>query len=139
MASSKWTIIETITKERLKKVIEGEQGGISKKCGFKGGGSFVYAELKEVNLEIKKQILNAKNTDECLKIFNASERILKRADGKIGEINSEEFQELDLNEQKRICCNLLDSNEDYLNLGDMDEDTWGIDGITKKYNEIFYS
>ncbi|GHR06911.1 hypothetical protein VN0434_07270 [Helicobacter pylori] len=131
--------IETITKERLKKVIEGEQGGISKKCGFKGGGSFVYAELKEVNLEIKKQILNAKNTDECLKIFNASERILKRADGKIGEINSEEFQELDLNEQKRICCNLLDSNEDYLNLGDMDEDTWGIDGITKKYNEIFYS
>ncbi|GHR91567.1 putative type III restriction-modification system HindVIP enzyme mod [Helicobacter pylori] len=131
--------IETITKERLKKVIEGEQGGISKKCDFKGGGSFVYAELKEVNLEIKKQILNAKNTDECLKIFNASERILKRADCKIGEIDSEEFHNLDLNEQKRICCNLLDSNEDYLNLGDMDEDTWGIDEITKKYNEIFYS
>ncbi|GAA6870306.1 hypothetical protein HpHNI57_00040 [Helicobacter pylori] len=131
--------IETITKERLKKVIEGEQGGISKKCGFKGGGSFVYAELKEVNLEIKKQILNAENTDECLKIFNASERILKRADCKIGEIHSEEFQNLDLNEQKRICCNLLDSNEDYLNLGDIDEDAWGIDGITKKYNEIFYS
>ncbi len=131
--------IETITKERLKKVIEGEQGGISKKCGFKGGGSFVYAELKEVNLEIKKQILNAENTDECLKIFNASERILKRADCKIGEIHSEEFQNLDLNEQKRIYCALLDSNEDYLNLGDMDEDTWGIDGITKKYNEIFYS
>ncbi|GHS24659.1 hypothetical protein JP0118_14660 [Helicobacter pylori] len=131
--------IETITKERLKKVIEGEQGGISKKCGFKGGGSFVYAELKEVNLEIKKQILNAENTDECLKIFNASERILKRTDCKIGEIHSEEFQNLDLNEQKRIYCVLLDSNEDYLNLGDMDEDTWGIDGITKKYNEIFYS
>ncbi|WP_121296824.1 site-specific DNA-methyltransferase [Helicobacter pylori] len=131
--------IETITKERLKKVIEGEQGGISKKCGFKGGGSFVYAELKEVNLEIKKQILNAKNTDECLKIFNASERILKRADCKIGEIYSEEFQNLDLNEQKRICCALLDANEDYLNLGDINEDTWGIDGITKKYNEIFYS
>ncbi len=131
--------IETITKERLKKVIEGEQGGISKKCDFKGGGSFVYAELKEVNLEIKKQILNAENTDECLKIFNASERILKRADCKIGEIHSEEFRNLDLNEQKRICCTLLDANEDYLNLGDMDEDTWGIDGITKKYNEIFYS
>nr|WP_253909640.1 site-specific DNA-methyltransferase [Helicobacter pylori] len=97
--------IETITKERLKKVIEGEQGGISKKCGFKGGGSFVYAELKEVNLEIKKQILNAKSAGECLKIFNdLSERFLKRADCKIGEIHSEEFQNLDLNEQKRICC-----------------------------------
>lgn len=132
--------IETITKERLKKVIEGEQGGISKKCDFKGGGSFVYAELKEVNLEIKKQILNAKSKSECLKIFNdLSERFLKRADCKTGEIHSEEFQNLDLNEQKRICCALLDSNEDYLNLGDMDEDTWGIDEITKKYNEIFYS
>ncbi|UOS37080.1 site-specific DNA-methyltransferase [Helicobacter pylori] len=132
--------IETITKERLKKVIEGEQGGISKKCDFKGGGSFVYAELKEVNLEVKKQILNAKSKSECQKIFNdLNERFLKRADCKIGEIHSEEFQNLDLNEQKRICCALLDSNEDYLNLGDMDEDAWGIDEITKKYNEIFYS
>ncbi len=132
--------IETITKERLKKVIEGEQGGISKKCGFKGGGSFVYAELKEVNSGIKKQILNANSTSECLKIFNdLNERFLKRADCKIDEIDSEEFHNLDLNEQKRICCASLDSNEDYLNLGDIDEDAWEIDKITKKYNEIFYS
>ncbi|WP_154421486.1 site-specific DNA-methyltransferase [Helicobacter pylori] len=132
--------IETITKERLKKVIEGEQGGISKKCDFKGGGSFVYAELKEVNLEIKKQILNAKSANECQKIFDdLNERFLKRADCKIDGIHSEEFQNLDLNEQKRIYCALLDSNEDYLNLGDMDEDAWGLDEITKKYNEIFYS
>lgn len=55
------------------------------------------------------------------------------------EIDSEEFQKLDLNEQKRIYCKLFDSNEDYLNLGDIDEDTWEIDEITKKYNEIFYS
>ncbi|WP_187945575.1 site-specific DNA-methyltransferase [Helicobacter pylori] len=132
--------IETITKERLKKVIEGEQGGISKKCDFKGGGSFVYAELKEVNSGIKKQILNAKSASECLKIFNdLNKRILKRADDKIDEIHSEEFQNLDLNEQKRKCCASLDSNEDYLNLGDIDEDAWEIDEITKKYNEIFYS
>ncbi|GAA8370462.1 hypothetical protein Hpkin14_08170 [Helicobacter pylori] len=132
--------IETITKERLKKVIEGEQGGISKKCDFKGGGSFVYAELKEVNSGIKKQILNAKSTDECLKIFNdLNERILKRTDNKMDEIHSEEFHNLDLNEQKRKCCASLDSNEDYLNLGDIDEDAWEIDEITKKYNEIFYS
>ncbi|MDU9803725.1 site-specific DNA-methyltransferase [Helicobacter pylori] len=132
--------IETITKERLKKVIEGEQGGISKKCDFKGGGSFVYAELKEVNLGIKKQILNAKSKSECLKIFNdLSERFLKRTDCKMDEIHSEEFHNLDLNEQKRIYCKLFDSNEDYLNLGDIDEDAWEIDDSTKKYNEIFYS
>ncbi|WP_367696054.1 DNA methyltransferase [Helicobacter pylori] len=132
--------IETITKERLKKVIEGEQGGISKKCDFKGGGSFVYAELKEVNLEIKKQILNANSASECLKIFNdLSERFLKRTDCKMDEIHSEEFHNLDLSEQKRIYCASFDSNEDYLNLGDIDEDAWEIDESTKKYNEIFYS
>ncbi len=132
--------IENITKERLKKVIAGEQGGISKKLDFKGGGSFVYAELKEVNLEIKKQILNAKSANECLKIFNnLSERFLKRADCKINEIRSEDFQNLDLNEQKETCYRLLDSNEDYLSFGDIDEDAWGIDEKTKKYNEIFYS
>ncbi len=132
--------IENITKERLKKVIAGEQGGISKKLDFKGGGSFVYAELKEVNLEIKKQILNAKSANECLKIFNdLNERFLKRADCKMDEIHSEDFHNLDLNEQKETCYKLLDANEDYLNLGDINEDAWGIDEKTKKYNEIFYS
>ncbi len=93
-----------------------------------------------MNLGIKKQITNANSKSECLKIFdNLSERFLKRADCKIDEIDSEEFQKLDLNEQKRICYDLLDSNEDYLNLGDIDEDIWEIDEITKKYNEIFYS
>jgi len=40
--------IETITVERMKKVIEGEQGGISKTVDWKGGGSFIYAELKTI-------------------------------------------------------------------------------------------
>lgn len=33
--------IETVSVERLKKVIEGEQGGISKEVDWQGGGSFV--------------------------------------------------------------------------------------------------
>jgi len=37
--------IREIPVERLKKVIDGEQTGISKTCSWKGGGSFVYTEL----------------------------------------------------------------------------------------------
>ena len=37
--------VESITKERLKKVIEGEQGGMSKTLQWNGGGEFVYAEI----------------------------------------------------------------------------------------------
>ncbi|WP_455224740.1 DNA methyltransferase [Granulicatella sp.] len=36
--------IETVSVERLKKVIEAEQGGISKDVEWQGGGSFVYCE-----------------------------------------------------------------------------------------------
>ena len=42
--------IETITKERMKKVIAGEQGGISKSVNWQGGGEFVYCELNKQNL-----------------------------------------------------------------------------------------
>lgn len=38
--------IHTITIPRLKKVLDGEQGGISKSVGWHGGGSFIFAEVK---------------------------------------------------------------------------------------------
>jgi len=41
--------IEDIAVERLKKVIEGEQGGISKAVNWSGGGEFVYVELKQID------------------------------------------------------------------------------------------
>lgn len=40
--------IQDITVERMKKVIDGEQGGISKSINWQDGGDFVYAELKQV-------------------------------------------------------------------------------------------
>lgn len=41
--------IEDIAVERMKKVIDGEQGGISKALDWQGGGEFVYMELKELD------------------------------------------------------------------------------------------
>ncbi len=41
--------IEDVAVERMKKVIGGEQGGVSKALEWKGGGSFIYAELKEID------------------------------------------------------------------------------------------
>ena len=37
--------VETITKVRLQKVLDGEQGGVSKNHKWQGGGSFVYFEM----------------------------------------------------------------------------------------------
>lgn len=41
--------IEDIAVERLRKVIAGEQGGISKSVDWQGGGDFVYCELASAN------------------------------------------------------------------------------------------
>jgi adenine-specific DNA-methyltransferase len=41
--------IKEVAVARLRKVIEGEQGGVSGETHWKGGGSFVYMELAEAN------------------------------------------------------------------------------------------
>ena len=48
--------IEDIAVERMKKVIDGEQGGVSKALNWQGGGEFVYMELKELD-EYKDTVL----------------------------------------------------------------------------------
>ena len=47
--------IDTIAVERLKKVIDGEQGGISKAVGWQGGGSFVRLDIDDINI-IKQNV-----------------------------------------------------------------------------------
>src|SRR5690606_28724088 len=61
--------IENVTCTRLKKVIEGEQGGISKSVNWQGGGSFVYLELKKYNQTFIEQIEEAKDTETLLQIW----------------------------------------------------------------------
>lgn len=69
--------IETITVERMKKVTDGEQGGISKAVNWQGGGSFIYAELKTID--------NFKEED-AIGALNQNMRYLP-----IGEIDDEEY------------------------------------------------
>ncbi|WP_229770926.1 hypothetical protein [Campylobacter portucalensis] len=48
--------IESVSIERLKKVIEGEQGGVSKTLNWQGGGSFIYAKLMPLMKYLKKKL-----------------------------------------------------------------------------------
>src|SRR5690606_37768241 len=61
--------IENVTCARLKKVIEGEQGGISELYEWQGGGSFVYLELKKYNQTFIEQIEEAKDSKALLQIW----------------------------------------------------------------------
>ncbi|WP_417904401.1 site-specific DNA-methyltransferase [Campylobacter sp. LH-2024] len=132
--------IETITKERLKKVIEGDQGGISKAVQWQSGGSFVYAELMPLNAIYKEKINNAKNNNELEKFYDElkTKAFLDYRVDIQDILKDKDFKELSLEDKKQILNLALDSNMDYVLYGDIKDKDYDISKETIKLNEIFY-
>lgn len=131
--------IDDIVLVRLKKVIDGENGGISEQEGWKGGGSFVYCELKNEAQNTVKQIKQAKSLDELLIIFNkmkSSSFLSYRVDPK--KLLEEDFITLSLAEQKQLLLELIDNNNLYVNYDDIDDIQYGISDEEKHINKQFY-
>lgn len=133
--------IETITKERLKNVIEGEQGGVSRTFGWQGGGEFVYFELKKHNELFKEKIVKAKNKKEMLEIFKEIDKnafLNYKVDMKKFSKNIDEFETLSLDEQKRILDEFLDKNQLYVNLSSINDADFEISDDEKEASASFY-
>ncbi|EAI6219957.1 site-specific DNA-methyltransferase [Campylobacter upsaliensis] len=132
--------IESITKERLKKVVSGEQGGISKAVGWSGGGSFIYAELMPLNVAYKERIKNIndeKMLDSIYKDLESKAFLDYRID--LAEIlKDKEFKELDLQNKQEALLNILDSNMDYVLYGDIEDKDYAISSEVIELNKIFY-
>lgn len=132
--------IESITKERLKKVIDGEQGGISKAVGWQGGGEFIYAELMPLNAIYRVKIENSKDEKELEAIYQDLEQkafLDYRADlAKM--LKDRDFQELDLESKKEILKLILDPNMDYLPYGEIKDESYEIHQEIIALNEKFY-
>jgi type III restriction-modification system methylation subunit len=131
--------INTVSVERLKKVIEGEQTGISKAVNWKGGGSFVYCELKNDAQNTVEQIKQAESLDELLIIFNkmkSSSFLSYRVDPK--KMLEEDFIALSLAEQKQLLLELIDNNNLYVNYSDIEDVHYNISDEDKKLNRLFY-
>ena len=133
--------IETITKERLKKVIEGEQGGVSRALSWQGGGEFVYFELKKHNELFKEKIVKAKNKKEIIEIFKEIDNnafLSYKVDMKKFSKNINEFEALSLEEQKRILDEFLDKNQLYVNLSSINDADFEISDDEKEASASFY-
>lgn len=131
--------IETVTVERLKKVIDGEQGGISKDVKWQGGGSFVYCELKNDAQEFKNAIVDATSTDQLLDLFEQAKKssfLSYRVDPK--KLRKQDFEELSLAEQKQILFEIIDNNYLYVNYSDIDDGDYQVSEQDKKLNRSFY-
>lgn len=143
--------INTVSVPRLQKVMEGEQGGISKDVNWQGGGSFIYTELMDLNNTYINQIKEANNSTELLDIL---ETIKKYADLNylvelekltndpivIDEDTKEKlsFEELTLDKQRELLIDVMDINQLYVNYSEIDDSMYQVSEQDKTFNRNFY-
>ena len=141
IACEQMDYINTVTVERLKKVITGEQGGISNEFIWQGGGEFIYLELKKYNQDFIEQIESAKDTKTILKIWNDMKDksfLNYNVDLKKQEAHIAEFKALTLKEQKKHLVELLDKNQLYVNLTSLNDKNFAVSAEEKKATKDFY-
>lgn len=132
--------IKNVTVERLKKVIEGEQGGISKAVNWQGGGSFVYCELLEDAQYLVNRVQKASghNISQIKEEIYNDKRIvpyITKADLQKAE---EEFEKASLEDKKKILLSLIDKNKLYVNYSEMEDEERHVSKEDKVFTRSFY-
>lgn len=132
--------LEDIAVQRLIKVLDGEQSGISKSVNWQGGGSFVYCELMQNSLEIMDEVLKAndKNIDDISqKVFN-DERIIPFISKDELKKITEDFDNLSLEEKRKRLIKIIDFNKLYVNYSSIDDESFNVSDTDKEFNKSFY-
>lgn len=133
--------IENISCERLKKVIEGEQGGVSKSVNWQGGGSFVYCELAKANQQFADDIEQASSSEELATIWEQMQEtgfLSWKVNPKEIDVNADDFTSLAIEDQKRFLIECLDKNLLYVPYSEIDNTEFAISESDKKINNQFY-
>jgi adenine-specific DNA-methyltransferase len=133
--------INTVSVPRLQKVIEGEQGGISESVKWQGGGSFVYCELLEDNESLVRELEQASDSQAIKKVLDMAIDHGKLVPSVLPDDLKEterDFDELSLEDQKKLAMELLDKNKLYINLSDIEDESFEISEADKKFTKSFY-
>ncbi|MFT4244063.1 MAG: DNA methyltransferase [Candidatus Woesearchaeota archaeon] len=129
---------------RLNNVIQRDTTGISKAVEWKGGGEFIYFELKKYNEEAKEKILQAQSSEELLTLFNELyHHYFLNYNLDIKEFKEkttqEKFKQLSLQEQQESCLEMLDKNQMYVNLTEIEDSKYNISQEDIELNKDFYN
>lgn len=133
--------IETFIVKRLEKVIDGEEGGISKDVDWHGGGSFVYCELAKLNQNFVEEIQEASKTDVLEDIYKRMVKsgfISCKVNPADIDAAAPDFKALSPDDQKRFLMELLDKNLLYVNYCDMEDEDFEISEEDKAFTKSFY-
>lgn len=136
--------IEDVAIVRLKKVIDGEQGGISKIVNWQGGSSFSYLKLADNN-ETAKELIDACNSlEELVKLFDELntryflDYNVRIKDFKENVIKEEAFINLSLERQKELFKRMLDNNQLYVNLSEIEDKRYNLSEDAIRLTKDFY-
>lgn len=131
--------IKDLPEARLRKVIEGEQGGISKTVGWKGGGDFIYCEIMEWNERYVQEIRQAKATEALLKIYKKlKDEPFIRYDVDMSAYEEDDFQKLDFKEQQKALLACIEVNHLYVNYSEMEDARYKVSADDQKLSKQFY-
>ena len=126
---------------RMKKVIDGEQSGVSKRNNWHGGGSFVYCELAQLNNKYVEAITKSENDEQLksvwLEMAKSSFISSYVSPQEIGP-NADDFTSLSFDDKKRLFLALLDKNMLYVNYCEIDDETYDISEADKAFTNSFY-
>ncbi len=126
--------VETVTRERVRSVIE------------QGGGDFIYCELLKYNEAFMERIQAAKSSKELLKIWQdmAEGSFLnwyvnpKMPDEAVKDFESLGQEPNGLEKQKHLLSELLDKNQLYVNLSEIEDAQFKVNNEDKVLNQSFY-
>ena len=133
--------ISSVTIPRLQKVIDGEQGGVSKAFDWKGGGSFVFVELAEQSEQLMSELRDATTADEVQSVLDrATQRGLLRPSVLPDELAASvsEFAELSFDDQKMTVAELVDKNRLYVNASEVEDADLGLSEADIAFTKSFY-
>ena len=134
--------VTEVTAPRLNSVIAGEQGGISKDVNWQGGGDFIYCELMQYNEVFMERILSAQSTKDLLDIWHE----MSRESFLNWYVKPERPEEAEtyfiainnIEKQKYSLLQLLDKNQLYVHLSEIEDVDFGISEEDKALNREFY-
>ena len=152
--------LETTTLTRLNEVIgkrvaaEGvsartldyDSGGISGSVNWRGGGDFIYCELMRYNQIHIDRIHAAQSSKELVRLWRAIAQYSflnwyvnpETPDDAVDDFIAIGQRENGLEKQKRCLMDLLNKNQLYVNLSEIDDEDFAVSDHDKSLNQQFY-
>ena len=134
--------ITEVTVPRLNKVIAGEQGGISDSVNWNGGNNFIYCELTQYNEVFMDHIQSAESSEELFEIWrDMSRESFLNWYVKPDMPTEAEYHFIaidDVEKQKQCLAELLDKNQLYVHLSEIEDKKFDVSEVDKVLNKKFY-